>query len=776
MKKGFFAYSSEPKYCGEAIEKAIEIINDGKTTYIKPWTKLKIGGKLVISEILEEIDASDYFCADLTGINDNVLFELGYAIGKDKPIWVIFDKTYLPSGKLYKEISFLEIIGHKPYTNHENIIKHFYEEQPNNSSNTFLSQLRKTIRDINYSEPILLLKSQIDTDYSRAIISALRESKLTSIIDDAVESKTQSLAWYLERLLKIPGLIAEFCPTTKFGYEIQNSKCAFVSGLALGLGLEILMVSEEPYESPIDYKNLFQKYSNTLECRRILFDFLNPFKEEVFELISKRIKYSKALHERSSLQKINFGESQAEFEENNLYDYYVETASSEDLIKSGYSIVIGRKGVGKTAALYFLKEELSDNPKNHVCVIRPVSFELGALLYIIEKAPESFEKSYLIESSWKFLIYTEIAKTIYERLISKPLYAVQVDERKFMNFVEGKKQIILKDFSIRLEEQLKDIESISVEKNIADFKIKVSELLHEDILRTIRELLMGIFSENKIIVLIDDLDKNWRKESKLDLQSKWILGLLSVASNIAKDFSKSRSGQKRIDFSLTIFLRSDIFKYVWESAREKDKIKYRKLLMNDSEVLFRIIEERFVQLNRDEVIPTDLWDKYIVKEIDNQPVKEYILERIIPRPRDMIYFFKKAKESATLRGHAIITDADIKSAYKEYSGWFFTALKVENGVTLEQMSDFLFELMGCSEIVDREYLIGAMRKTKIKGEEDFIDHLASLSIIGRETKADKFEYEYDFNEGEKLRALASKLTSNRFKIHSALVSYLECVK
>lgn len=87
MKKGFFAYSSTPEYCGEFIEQAILKINDSfrDLAELKSWLFLKISGRLIINEIFKDIDDCDFFCADLTGMNNNVLFELGYAIqGKEK--------------------------------------------------------------------------------------------------------------------------------------------------------------------------------------------------------------------------------------------------------------------------------------------------------------------------------------------------------------------------------------------------------------------------------------------------------------------------------------------------------------------------------------------------------------------------------------------------------------------------------------------------------------------------------------------------------------------
>jgi len=73
--KGFFAYPSNPPTCGEAIAEAIKEINAGGTIEIKTWEELQTGGKFIIHEICKEIDQTDLFCADLTGMNPNVLFE-----------------------------------------------------------------------------------------------------------------------------------------------------------------------------------------------------------------------------------------------------------------------------------------------------------------------------------------------------------------------------------------------------------------------------------------------------------------------------------------------------------------------------------------------------------------------------------------------------------------------------------------------------------------------------------------------------------------------------
>jgi hypothetical protein len=74
---GFFAYPSTPESIIEIIHTAVEDINRGKQVFIKRWDQCRVGGKVIIQELCQEIAAADLFCADLTGMNANVMFELG---------------------------------------------------------------------------------------------------------------------------------------------------------------------------------------------------------------------------------------------------------------------------------------------------------------------------------------------------------------------------------------------------------------------------------------------------------------------------------------------------------------------------------------------------------------------------------------------------------------------------------------------------------------------------------------------------------------------------
>ena len=118
-----------------------------------------------------------------------------------------------------------------------------------------------------------------------------------------------------------------------------------------------------------------------------------------------------------------------------------------------YSILIGRKGTGKTANLYKLKEEFEKDVRNHVCVIKPIGYELKGIISMLEKSLKESEKGYLVESFWKFLIYTELSKSIFEVLESKPIYYKRDDnENELYDYVVENDSIITPEFSIRFME------------------------------------------------------------------------------------------------------------------------------------------------------------------------------------------------------------------------------------------------------------------------------------------------------------------------------------
>jgi hypothetical protein len=204
------------------------------------------------------------------------------------------------------------------------------------------------------------------------------------------------------------------------------------------------------------------------------------------------------------------------------------------------------------------------------------------------------------------------------------------------------------------------------------------------------------------------------------------------------------------------------------------------LIWTDPEVLFRLIDKRIDYLSTDSGINgKKFWEQYITDNVDGKDVKDFIINSIIPRPRDLIFFISAAKNNAVARGHELINDIDIKAAYVEYSNWAFQSLMVENGVTINQLREFFYHLVGQNSILIHKELVEAMRKSQIDHDtedkiEYFISHLCSLSFVGREIRKNEFYFDYGYEIDDKKLFQAKNFNSGRFKIHEAFIPYMEC--
>lgn len=778
----FFAYGSETPSCGEFVEIAIkEINNSGHSVHIKSWKQMNVGGYFLISEILREIEEADLFCCDITNLNDNVLFELGFAIARNKPIWIIQDITIAKSFQQFKEFILLNNIGYINYTSSKNIVEGFLAHKQYLSKKSLLSTLPIDDSSDDSKNILFYLKSQIDLNYNQHILETIESKKIPTLIDDSNENKISPISFYLRNLINIPAILVEFSDTSRTNHKIHNSKCSLIAGLALGLGKKYKFIAAHPYATAIDYQEHLHKFSNLTECEGIVAPFLSSIRTQALDLFAKKSSLIQYKRKDGLLQKVKFGEMLAEHEPDKIYEYYVNTANDDNLLKAEYNIVIGRKGSGKTASFYYLETKYSKHVKNQVVVIKPVNFELDGLIELISGTSIEFGKSYIIESVWKFLIYTEIIKSIYLRVKDRPLYAIKENETLIIEFVKNQKEKILPDLSSRLNQLFSELKSIKDESDQNKFRIKISEVLHQEIFKTMVNLIIEfMFDKGTLVLLIDNLDKNWKKGSNIEITSKFILGLLGVIGRINKELKGGNKNPVGIRLNLVIFLRSDIFKQLLTHAREPDKIEFTKLSWTDSEVLFRLLDKRIDYYSDGPHLDSNkFWEHYITNSVDGKPLKEFIINSIIPRPRDLIFFINVAKNNAIAKGHEMIRETDIQTAYEEYSNWIFQSLLVENGITISQLKDFFYHLVGEKSILQKSKIIETMKAADINCDEEtqityFIDHLCTLSFLGKEIRANEFHFDYGYELDDKKDFLAKKYNSNRFKIHNAFIPYLEC--
>jgi len=787
MPTGFVAYPSQPPLLAETIRSAINEINKGNRVSLKSWEDCKVGGKVVIEELCRSIDQAEIFCADLTDLNANVMFELGYAIATNKRIWLMLDASFSVAKTQFDQLRVLTTIGYAKYCNSSELTTKFYRDEPYaDLENTIFEQAIRPNLIPTIGQKILYLKSLHDTEAAIRIsqrIEQLRTPETEVIVDDPKESTVQSLTWYGTQVYSSFGVVCHLTSPSRSGAPLHNARYALVSGMAQGMHVRLLMLSEGNFLAPIDYRDLLYHYETASEAVGYLDPWLKDVEQAFYEQRITRHAGMSNVRLATELRGLNLGESIAENEAQPVVnEYFVETAAYRDALEGRHGIFVGRKGAGKTANLLKLDAELKRDKRNLVCVIRPVAYELQGIIELLRKYKQLDAKGYVIESLWKYLLYTEIAQAAADELRKMPSNMLRKEEGVLLQLLDEESGKLTGEFSVRLERCVGAlIRSKSAEESIEASRFAVSETLHQGEIGRMRVALGDVlFRKRRVAILIDNLDKAWEKHSDLDELAQFLLGLLSAAARVSTDFKHEDSRRQAVSLSLAIFLRTDIFYKLLSVAREPDKITAFKLEWGDKELLRRVIEERFLAAHKDSVLPEELWAKYCVQQINGVPTKEYFTARILPRPRDLLVFVKAAVATAVNRGQPVVRQSDVLEAEKQYSQYALGSILVENGVTVAKLEEILYEFAGCHAHVSDAEIRGILTKAG-RGETNHdktIDHLCSLSFLGVEVQDGDFRFSEDPSGYRKDAVLSRRLCEHlhrapRYLIHPAFRTFLE---
>lgn len=780
---GFFAYPGLPYSRAETIEEAIKIINNTQNVDISSWRSTSINGKYIINEICKCIEEEDIFLCDITGLNPNVLFELGFAIAKKRRIWIIYYPHISENDRDLEKFNLITV-GHAKYSNVDDIVKSFTKDAPHNDleSNLFKDSIEsfKTSK-LNNIQNIFYLKSKLNTEDGVKLSLRISKSTIPNNTDNPDEVQMQTLPYYIQSITESFAVIAHFISQDHKDCKYHNAKLSFVSGIAHGLGKHFLMLAQEPYKSPIDYKDYLKVYKTPTQCKEFADKWLIDI-ENIHKSIEKSIKdYSKEIKGNEELSNVYIGDPVAENESRDLLDYFIPTAVYNEAIKASHSIIVGKKGSGKSAIYFKIENDFAGDSRNHVCSIRPVGYELEGVLRMIHKSMGLAEKGYLIESFWKFLLFSELAKSYYERLSIKPLYSHSKAETEFIDTANKHKDIVLQDFSIRLEHAVDKLQSINEKDSSANQRIRISELLHKTTLNLLISQLAKVLEGKKTIaLLIDNLDTAWKKENDLSELCDLLRGLISVSKRIHLEFEKmSPNKNKCPEMPVLIFLRSDIFSQVFENTRERDKLPHLNISWDDKSSLIRVLNERF-WINH-KITPEMVWGRYFCNIVSGIPTKDFILSTIIPRPRDLLWLSKFAISLAVSRGHKLVEERDIIDAHKQYSQNAFESLLSELIPQYDKAESFLYEFVGANHIINRDFIVNKIKSCGIPEDktQEIIEMLCDSAFLGLETSCDKYEFIYNEDDKKKILVMAQKVSTelrdgkSRYKINKPFRSFLE---
>jgi len=686
----FFAYQSGPSDNVDAIQSAVNEFNKQNNNhyFAKTWENLKINGTIINYRVLEAIDRAKIFACDLTYMNHNVLFELGYAIGRKKKLFLMLNETVKGAKENFTNFKILKNVGYTAFTNSKDILRGLREKH--DFETVLIEELVNLNKIANNCMDIFYIHSSIKNQAEIEIQDKLNELKYKIIRDDSSETEYQTLTWYIESLIKAKSVIIHFLGKDKSGDFAENAKHSLYAGLGCGLDKCVLLIAPSPFNAPIDYTDILVEYNDAKSCVRKVADWLNARVGPADQ--SKVISNTHKEEHDLNLLKLGLGCEIAEEEKNDLLYYFIETRSYQLAFEKTKTIFVGRKGTGKSALYIKLENDLSFDELNYIVALKPESSELLENVEVSNLYNSEASKKSFFLNVWKFVIFSKLIMTIANRIQSKKVIQHTAIEEKIVGFVTKYDSYINLNFFGVVKEINKKTKNSSLVNNP-----DILNSFHIEYLSPLIELLKEYFKNTKyfkITILADNLDKTWDSKNDLSLQAEMILTLLEYCGHVQKEFV-NKSGNN-VDVKAFIFLRKDIFDFIKRQAREPDKLTISSHEINWEDfpnLLQKLIEARFRHiLDLDENYNVELvWKEYFDIDKRKSPF-DMIKDACVLRPRDIIYFVSKLFESAINNSHSKVQYNDFEYAVNAYTSFLHMNLIAETSAEFPNIEQILSKL------------------------------------------------------------------------------------
>ncbi|MBB1053347.1 hypothetical protein [Dietzia sp. B44] len=766
----FFAYAGKPRLRAEAIRTAVGNC-DSRGVVARSWEDLRIEGRLIIDAILEDIDGRDACIAEVSSSNPNVLFEAGYALARRKHLFLAIDETDNEAVKSWSKLEFTDTIGRINYGGNPQKLADKVSELAASDEHPLLDVLLAGALS-REENAVFAPGSPHKFHAAERLEQLLNRNTHLQLLAAEDELSLGPLGHYVKLIYRSSAAILHFIKPTRTLAENYNSRLALLAGIVHGFDLPLLMVAEEGYETPLDYKDLLFAYSSTTELTEHVKNWLDnlPTPEGSKRRLG-RLKLEIELPIRT------FGEYVAESERQELADYFVPTNEFEAVLAGRASVFVGRKGTGKTATMIQSVKELRTDRRILVVPIKPSSYDLSALTSALERFDDSSKREYFLLNLWCYLLLTEVALRAISHAKDLPAgLGADADIAALSERVESLGIDPESDLSTRLDEVIVDSLRHSNHSQ-TEMMAAADGLRNRWQVSLMGPLRNSIHKYDRVAVLIDNLDKTWERGVDFEKLSRFLLSLLISSGKLRELLAKSKSGQPPVNLTLTAFLRTDIYDVMSTFAREPDKINSMSIQWDDEELLIRVLEDRYVA-NRSgkKSDPSGLWSELFAPEVHSQPTRDYFLWRALPRPRDLVFLGNAALTTAINRRHDTVLSQDLIHAEGRYSRFAVEALLVESEAQGFDLEELLFEFAGLDSTVPEETLSTILATRP--NPDDIRDWLIRTSFLGVETSNSRFVYVEGESEARK-KLLAARRLSDRFgrplhyRVHPAFRPYLE---
>ncbi|WP_285607040.1 P-loop ATPase, Sll1717 family [Actinokineospora globicatena] len=392
-----------------------------------------------------------------------------------------------------------------------------------------------------------------------------------------------------------------------------------------------------------------------------------------------------------------FGRDDAEHDiaDGLLRQGFLHTTAFAEALSGRKSLIIGRKGSGKSAIC--MRLAIGDLTDGHTRLITPDNaagdelrrFELAGLT-------SAAAKSLL----WRYVFATHAARFLIvhaRRHRGRRSPSIKALRRFLQDNGETAEDQLL-DRVVRASRGLKASLSfealgakVAVDTGDTTAGVRVSRQLEvlEAAVRRASDDLGCVGSHGPLMLLVDQLEQTWSDDAvSIDL----VTGLLMASKHCSLVFGSA--------VRCVVFLRSDVYDSLTFSDADKFHSDELRIDWTGEQLGDLALARASASLGR-RLTRAELWGEVFPVQVAGQPTEEYLVARMLPRPRDAIQFLNLCRDTAHARGHRRVEEADVLDATLGFSKWKRLDLAKEYGISFPFLDRLLILFHNMGYVVTR---------------------------------------------------------------------------
>ena len=266
---------------------------------------------------------------------------------------------------------------------------------------------------------------------------------------------------------------------------------------------------------------------------------------------------------------------------------------------------------------------------------------------------------------------------------------------------------------------------------------EVTEIVYAEGLRDLFQHVSEYLDyKNGAWILFDNLDKGWSIPGPDSSDIQILRCLIDAARKVQRDMQRNS-----LNFESVIFIRNDVYQLLMEESSDFGKEMRVSLDWRDSEMLREMMRLRLVQNGyKHDTEFQRIWTNLCISHYLSEETSQYMIDRSLMRPRNLLKIFNHCKGSAVNFRHDRIEASDIERGMLNYSNDLLIEADQELANIEPDARELIYHFIGEDWKFSRDELIIILEDHEISEEKygnviNFFLYFGFFGILRRNTES-----------------------------------------